>query len=92
MDGKYVLRRSGQGVVTVVAVVTITFAMIRMLPGGPGVFQCITGGSTGGSMSSECQAILADAGSAGLPLADLAVLGGLVIGLVIVSAALWKGH
>ena len=53
MNRDYVLRRVGQGVLTVWAVITITFGMIRLLPGDPRTFLMAMSAGRGADVDPE---------------------------------------
>jgi len=54
MNKRYLLKRTGQAVFTLVAVITITFFLIRLLPGDPEAFlQAIQIGADTSSASTS---------------------------------------
>jgi len=53
MDRRYLINRVGQAIITLWAVLTLTFGMIRYLPGDPETFAQLAGGGSGGGVPDE---------------------------------------
>jgi len=84
MNGEYLARRFGQSVMTFVIVVTITFTMAKLLPGGAWVIQCLTGAQGTG----QCQPPPGYEASAGVPAGELAVMTAFIALLLVLSAVI----
>lgn len=82
LNTKFLLRRTSQGVMTVVTVVTISFLLVHLLPGG---LYCILYGG-GSTLGGECNPPPgALSGPTGM---EIAIMVGLIAFLLILAAGI----
>lgn len=80
---EFVVRRFGQAVMTVAIVVTISFTLVKLLPGSAWVLHCIGQGAATG----QCQDPPAEVTST-VPPGELLVMGLFILVLFLIAGAI----
>lgn len=82
MNTRFLFRRTGQALMTVVIVVTISFLLTRLLPGWAGMINCLPGSNPGNG--AGCQVPTDVAGPA---IGEIVVMLAILVVLFIIAGA-----